>query len=144
MSANIIPSKREAYAAFLRNLAADGQPQTAEVLATLLFDADRVASLVEQVARLTEQVDALTTDRDNARTLAEAAMERVEVLEQNAETDRERVGHLAQDMDRLRDGPTVYGPVRSVPMGMDPEELSAQVAQMRRYADAVTRGESPF
>jgi hypothetical protein len=87
MSAHIIPSKREAYAEFLKNLAADGQPDTAEVLATLLYDADRVAVLVEQVARLTEQVDALTTDLDNARTLAEAALERVEVLEQRAGGD---------------------------------------------------------
>jgi predicted Zn-ribbon and HTH transcriptional regulator len=72
MRAHIIPSKREAYAEFLKNLAADGQPQTAEVLATLLYDADRVASLVEQVARLTQQVDALELECDNLRTLATA------------------------------------------------------------------------
>lgn len=75
MPAHIIPSKREAYADFLRNLAEDGQPQTAEVLATLLFDADRVARLVEQVATLTERVDSLETECANLRTLAEGAYE---------------------------------------------------------------------
>lgn len=69
MPAHIIPSKREAYAAVCNTLETNGDGSLAEVLRALLYDADRVASLVAQVATLTEQVDSLTTEVDNLRVM---------------------------------------------------------------------------